>query len=229
MRVEDLRHYGSAFSDAESSWPADLKKRMTKTSKKIVMSKLGFWEGFQLLFRYMKEKRRMLGVDLSEIRARGMNNEPFIRTQLEIAALFSALSQTVGKDRALETMYEVMDATAPEALALCMPSIEDMKTFDDPLQACKDYFAPSPEAAEKAGCQLIEVVEDTEDTFRFDMTYCVWYELAKTFGVPDACLPNCHSDDIFFPGYYESFGLEYSRENTIARGGATCDFKLTRK
>ena len=228
MKIEELRNYGKAFSDAESSWPDEVKREMNRIGMKIVFGSLNFIEKVRFAFAFARERRRMSRIDLSDIRAKGMNNESFIKTQIEIAALYSALSQTIGKDRTQESMNQIMEATAPKALGLCMPLPEEFNTFDDTLQAFKAYFVPVPEASRQAGCNIIEIAEDTEDSFQYEMTYCVWYEIAKKLGVPDACLSNCYSDDLFFPDYYDAIGLEYSQTNTIARGGDRCDYRLTR-
>lgn len=229
MQVEELRHYGKAFSDIESSWPEELKRWMKKVGRETVFRSLGPVEKILLVLRLAIEKRQNAAVDLSDFHKRGMTNEPFIRTQREFVSLYSALSKTVGSDRALKTLKGVMDKTALKALALCFPPPEDMRTFDDPLETFKVCTRAAIEPARKAGCHTIEIVEDRKDSFRYDITSCVWHQLAECFGAPEACLINCYADDIFLPGYFEAFGLTYRRETTLARGGPSCDFRLTRK
>ena len=41
MKVDTLRFYGHPFSDAEGSWPKDVKRRMNKKVRKTVAAHLG--------------------------------------------------------------------------------------------------------------------------------------------------------------------------------------------
>jgi hypothetical protein len=41
MDVQDLRFYGRPFSDAEGSWPRDVKRRMNKKAMMVVAGHLG--------------------------------------------------------------------------------------------------------------------------------------------------------------------------------------------
>ena len=121
-----------------------------------------------------------------------------------------------------------MEVTAREALLLCLPEPKDMKAFDYPLQAWRAYAAPIPEASTKAGCQELRVFDDGPDAVQMDVHWCVWLELARALGVPEACIPNCYSDDLVFPEYFEALGLRYSRTQTLARGGTCCNFRFER-
>ncbi len=109
-----------------------------------------------------------------------------------------------------------------------MPSADETRRFDDPFKAFKEYSLAGPEAARRAGCHDIEIVEDTADALQLDITYCVWHEIARQLGVEEACLPNCYSDDVVLPGSLEPLGIVFKRTNTLARGGARCDFRYER-
>ncbi len=78
----------------------------------------------------------------------------------------------------------------------------------------------------EAGAHDIEVAVDEEDRFQFDITYCVWLELARAFGVPDACRSNCYFDEVAFPLYYRSIGLEFTLQGSDGRR-VTDEFCLT--
>lgn len=41
MRPSDLRFYRRPFTDAEASWPEDLRQRMKKRSQRVVLERLG--------------------------------------------------------------------------------------------------------------------------------------------------------------------------------------------
>jgi|APCry1669188910_1035180.scaffolds.fasta_scaffold00016_77 hypothetical protein len=48
--------------------------------------------------------------------------------------------------------------------------------------------------------------ENSSDCFLFEVHWCVWYELAKKTGVPEACIPNCYADDVVYPEYLKNQG-----------------------
>jgi hypothetical protein len=228
MEVRDLKNYGKSMSEMLMDVPDDVEKKLQSIGKRKVTKELGLLNLIRFLFLRRKEKARMSKVDLSAVREKGMRDEAFIGSQIEWAAMFSALSKLLGSERAIEILNGVMEATSPQAFVYMMPTVEDLKRFDDPFKAFREYERAGPEAARRTGCHDIEIVEDTDDAFQTDITYCVWHEIARTLGVEEACQPNCYSDDVFLPGYLEQLGIVFKRTSTLARGGARCDFRFER-
>ena len=68
-----------------------------------------------------------------------------------------------------------------------------------------------------------------EEAFQFDVSWCVWLELARLMDVPEACIPNCYADDLVFPEYFAQFGIRYRRTGTLAMGSSCCDFHFERE
>ena len=228
MQVKDLKNYGRSMSEMLMDVPDDLQKQLQRIGRRKVSKELGLLNLIRYVFLHRKEKARMSKLDLSAVREKGMRDEGFISSQIEWAAMFSALSKLRGSEKAIQILSEVMEATTPLAFAHMMPSIEDTKSFDDPFKAFKEYNLAGPEAARRSGCHDIEIVEDTDDALQLDITYCAWHEIARQLGVEEACLPNCYSDDVLFPGYLEPLGIVFKRTNTLARGGSRCDFRFER-
>ena len=83
-----------------------------------------------------------------------------------------------------------------------------------------------PPACAAGGCHEMAVTEDNERAFQFDVSWCVWLELARAMGIPEACIPNCHADDLVFPDYFGALGIRYQRTQTLASGGSCCDFRF---
>jgi hypothetical protein len=228
VKVEELRGYGLSFSDAESSWSPAMGRWLKRVGARTVLESLSFGEKMRFALRLAAERRRIARVDIDDIRARGMTNERFLATQREYVGLFAALRATVGRERALAIGNRIMDRTAARAFEPCFPAPQDLARFDDPLEAFRAWFAPAPEASRRAGSNEMVVVDAGPDGFGWDITRCVWLDLAERWGAPEACLPNCYADDVTFPGYFRAFGLEYSRTGTLARGDSCCDFRLRR-
>jgi hypothetical protein len=228
MDVTRLRNYGVSFSDAEGAWSDEVKATMRTKGKAVVMRNLGAWDKLRFAFLFLGARRRAARLDLTPFRDRGLDNEPFYRQQLEYLAMFSALAQLKGSDGAIAIMKQVMDEAAREPMLLCLPETSEMLATGDAMAAMREYLRPTPEAAAKAGCQDIAIAEDGEDAFQFDVTWCVWLELARSMGIPEACLPNCYADDLVFPEYFAALGIGYSRTETLASGCDRCNFRFER-
>lgn len=228
MKVEDLRFYGRPFSEAEGSWPADVRERMQKNAKRLVAKRLGFVDTIRFGMRFAAARRRARQIDLKPFRDRGLDNEQFIQTQLDYLAFFVALTEVTDNERAIELAKEVMDVTSREPLLLCLPEPEHVREVGQPFDVFREYFRAMPAAGCAGGCHQIDIAEDNEDAFQFDVTWCVWLELARAMGVPEACIPNCYSDDLVFPEYFAALGIRYRRTQTLAMGGCKCDFRFER-
>jgi hypothetical protein len=226
VEIEKLRGYGIAASDSEGSWSPSFKSKIKKTAFKIVMTQLTLKQKMQVTFWFIRIKKQAKQLDLSDIREKGMNNNAFINQQIEYLSLFSALVKVIGNNSALKIMFDVMDGTAAEALLLSSPEIEDIKKAGEPFDVCRSYFSAGLEAARNAGCHQMTITENTEHVFQFDIHWCVWLELAKKMNVPEACIPNCYADDLAYPEYFKSLGINYNRSGTLAKGNQCCDFRF---
>ena len=172
MQASDLRNYGAAFSDAEASWPAEVKQRMRKQGNAVLMRNLGPLQKLRFAIAFLRAKRRGRKLDLTDLRAKGMTNESFLDQQLEYLAAYAALAEVLGTERAVEVMQEVMDETATEPLLLCLPKPGNVRRVgDDALTVMREYLAVTPESAERAGCNTIHIEEDAHDAFQFNVTW----------------------------------------------------------
>ncbi len=225
MNLEKVNGYGVAGSDIEGGWDPKFKKELKRISMKTIMNQISFMEKIKLMFAFKAEQKKAAKVDLKEIRAKGMTNEAFINQQLQVLSLYAALKQMFGAERALKMMFSIMDATV-EALRRSMPTPEDVKEYGDAFEFFREYISAMPEPARKAGCHHITIPENTDKAIEFDVTYCVWYELAKKMNVTEACAANCYSDEMLYPDYFKSFGITYKRSATLAQGAPQCDFRF---
>lgn len=192
----------------------------------VVMKNLGLSEKLKFFWSFIIAKRRASALDLSELAARGMQNQVFINQQLEYLAMFSALTKVVGKARTMQITLALMEATARDPLLLCLPDPADVRRLGEPMEVFRNYFRSAPEVARCAGCNDLKIIEDAPGAFQFNVTWCVWLWLAERMGVPEACIPNCYSDDLVFPSYFGSLGIQYQRCGTLANGQSCCDFRF---
>jgi hypothetical protein len=84
------------------------------------------------------------------------------------------------------------------------------------------------EANRKAGLFDHAVAENTHDAFQVNCIWCAWHEIYRRVGVEGACVPVCHADDVFYPGYLQRTGIRYARTKTLGRGGGCCGFRFER-
>jgi len=226
MKVSDLRFYGEPFTDAEASWPPDVRKRMKKRANDVVFRRLGIWRMPGFLWRFGRAHKRMKALDLTKFRERGLTNQQFIDTQLEYLSFFTALKELMGIEAAVDISREVMVASAHEPMMLCLPEKENVRSVGDPFEVMAEYMRAMPDAGARGGSHEMQVSEDSATAFQFDVKWCVWLELARTAGVPEACIANCHADDLVFPEYFHELGIRYQRTQTLACGGTCCDFRF---
>jgi hypothetical protein len=228
MKVSELRFYGRPFTEAEGSWPDDVRRRMKRRSQAVVRRRLGLTRMLSFGWRFLRASRLMRSLDLSPLRARGLSDARFISTQLEYLAFFTALKALVGAEQAVDIAREVMQQASYEPMWLCMPEQEHVRLIGDPFAVMAEYMRAMPDAARLGGSHQLDITEDSADAFQFDVTWCVWLELARLAGVPEACIPNCYADDLVFPDYFEGLGMRYQRTQTLACGGSCCDFRFER-
>ena len=229
MNKTELRNYGAAFSEAEGAWPDEVKEQMFEQGKAVIMGHLSGWQKVRLIWHLLLARRRAAKLDLSDLRESGMTDEAFLDQQLEYLAMFSALTEIFDGERAVSIMEEVMDKTAREPMLLCLPEADNVRELDEsPHDVFRDYIGAMAEASVAAGCNQMDVVDDGDDAFQMNVTWCVWLELAERMGIPEGCIPNCYADDLVFPEYFEQLGIEYSRTQTLACGGDCCDFRFER-
>lgn len=227
MEIKDLRNYGKPLKIPEGV-PRDVEKAVRKEALKIIRKHIGLINVIRLLFLTMTENRRMSAHDMSVVRQRGLTDEDFLKGQIQMAALFSAISRIVGKERALEISKEIMDTAGPAAMSHIMPEPEHFKKLGDPFEAFKKYYMAIVAADKAAGIHDFEVIEDREDAFQVNVTYCAYCEIPKQLGVVEACQPSCYADEVFFPEFCERMGMRFIRKGTLARHDAVCDFRYER-
>lgn len=78
------------------------------------------------------------------------------------------------------------------------------------------------------GAMVIEVVEESDTVFAFNVTKCGYAEMYERLGIKEfgSCL-SCNRDYAFGEGFSPSIKLE--RTKTIMEGASHCDFRFLKK
>ena len=228
MKVEELKNYGKAYSDTMAENSQALKKLFNKEGTKAVRRHLGLLGSLRLLLLTRREKKRLASVDLTPVKQKGLTSDFITRMVIQNTALFSAMTEITGKEKAVAIHREAMDRIAGPMNEIIQPSVDQYKQMDNPFQAFRDYNMAFMAAEKNAGLHDYEVIEDSDKAIAINITYCAFCEIPRLCGIVEACDPGCYSDEVFFPGYLEPLGMRFVRTKTLASGGDCCDFRWER-
>lgn len=228
MKVQELKNYGRSYAETMPNLPKPVQKMIKKASFRVVRKHLGVLGSLRLLILAGRERKRFEAVDLGPVKERGLASMPFIQFMIQNTALFSAMTKMVGPEKAQTAFYEIMDNTSGPMNEATLPSGDELGEVGNAFQAFRDYLIAFFEAEKKDGLHDYEIVEDSDEAIAINVTYCAFCEIPRLCGIVEACDPSCYSDEVFFPGYLEPFGIRFVRTKTLARGGDCCDFRFER-
>jgi hypothetical protein len=132
--------------------------------------------------------------------------------------VYETLKASHGEEVARKTIAESVRRSAIEqakAFAAAAPGGTSLKAFQDVMPLWT-----------KGGALEIEVQEQTDTSFRFNVTRCRYAETYKAMGLGEVGhLLSCNRDGAFCEGYDPK--LKLARSQTIMQGASHCDFKYT--
>lgn len=132
-----------------------------------------------------------------------------------VAPLLERLGQEFGADRVNEVARDVVVAVAREQggeLAGAMGG-NDLGAFAD-----------SMENWTKGGALELDIVEQTDDLFAFNVTRCRYAEMYRSLGIPElGALFSCNRDGTMVEGFNPD--ITFERTQTIMSGASHCDFR----
>ena len=228
MKVEELKNYGKPYSETMAENSRSLKKLFNKEGAKIIRRHLGILNSLRLMLLARREKKRLAGVDLTPVRQKGLTSDFFIQQTLENTAVFSALNEITGKEKAVAIGHDIMDKIAWPMNELLYPSVDQYRQMDNPFQAYRDYMRALMVAEKNAGLHEYDVIEDSDKAIAINITYCAFSEIPRLCGIVEACELGCYGDEVFFPSYLEPLGIRFVRTKTLARGNDCCDYRFER-
>ena len=132
--------------------------------------------------------------------------------------VYETLKASHGETVAKKTIAESVRRSAIEQarqFAAAAPGGTSLKAFQDVMPLWT-----------KGGALEIEVKEQTETSFTFDVVRCRYAETYKAMGLGEiGHLLSCNRDGAFCEGYDPKLKLE--RTQTIMQGASHCDFKYS--
>ena len=147
----------------------------------------------------------------------------------------SMLEKSKIEAKILKEVYETLKASHGEAVAkktveesVRRSAIEQARTFaaSVPGGTSLKSFQDIQHLWTKGGSLEIEVKEQSDTTFTFNVVRCRYAETYKAMGMGEiGHLLSCNRDGAFCEGYDPKLKLE--RTQTIMQGASHCNFKYT--
>ena len=130
--------------------------------------------------------------------------------------VYTTLKESHGEEVARRTIAESVRRSAIEqarAFAAAAPGGTSLKAFQDVMPLWT-----------KGGALEIELQEQTDSSFTFNVVRCRYAETYKAMGLGEiGHLLSCNRDGAFCEGYDPKLKLE--RSQTIMQGASHCDFR----
>ena len=132
--------------------------------------------------------------------------------------VLEALGAEFGRERVLETARRVIiDVARAQGKALAE------RIGGDSLS----LFATALEDWKKGDAYRMDVLEQSDERFAFNVTRCRYAEMYRALGIPEVgALLSCNRDFALIEGFNP--GVRLTRTQTIMDGASHCDFRFVR-
>ena len=135
-----------------------------------------------------------------------------------LAPLLEALGNEFGRERVLEIARQTIIEVASQQGAQLAQN-----TGGNDLE----HLAASLDAWKQDDAMHIDVLEQSEERFAFNVTRCRYAEMYRLLGIPElGALLSCNRDWALIQGFNPDVRLE--RTQTIMEGAPFCDFRYTK-
>lgn len=133
-----------------------------------------------------------------------------------IAPLLEALGEAFGHEQVLEVTRQTIKDIAKQ----------QGRQLADSMGGCTlAHFAASLGAWKKDDALIIDVLEQTEEVFSFNVTRCRYAEMYRELGIPElGTTLSCNRDFTLIEGFNPNVSL--NRMQTIMEGAPFCDFRF---
>ncbi len=134
-----------------------------------------------------------------------------------IAPVIEAVARRVGKEEALAILQEVNEREAFQR-GLSIRNQSERTGIPELVEDVTTWGA--------GGDMEMEVLEQTANTYHFNVTRCPYYEKYRELGLEDFGVAlSCCRDKPFARGFHPQLKLE--RSQTIMEGADYCDFRYS--
>jgi hypothetical protein len=136
-----------------------------------------------------------------------------------LAPFVEALGAEFGRERVVEILRGVIIAIARQQGAALAEQTGD---------ASLGHFRAATEAWKTDDALHIDVLEQTQDRYAFNVTRCRYAEMYRALGIPElGAVLSCNRDFSLIEGYNPE--VELTRTQTLMQGAPYCDFRYARR
>jgi predicted ArsR family transcriptional regulator len=136
-----------------------------------------------------------------------------------VGPLLEALGNEFGRERVLEVARQTVIQVARQQGEQLAKSMGGCSLA---------HFAASMEAWKKGNAIEMDVLEQTDEKFSYNVIRCRYAEMYRALGIPElGSLLSCNRDYALIEGFNSEVSLD--RTQTIMEGAAYCDFRFAKK
>ncbi len=153
-----------------------------------------------------------------------LNEQVGILTRREIEArilkpFYEAVKTELGEEKAKDLLKTIV---INEARAVGQAMLE--KNQAETVTAFADQWEPWF----RGGALEIDVLEQTESAWRFNVKRCKYAEMYRALDMADlGATLSCNRDAALIEGFSDN--IEFKRTQTLMQGASCCDFSYTKK
>lgn len=232
MKVENITNYGKGFFEHLPEIDK-LKRRIMIPIVKVLFREMGPIKTLVTMWRVRDETKKLKSHDWTDFEKKHGFRKEDISKLLEDFVLMKVMMEMMGEEKAMEIVGAMLEegnahiARKSNQNLMMMP-VEELKSLKDSFAGFKEYVTSIEKAVEQDGVHEFHIVEDTHDSFAFDIKYCIMHEIAKELGNIKYCFMSCHADDVVFPQIGPELGFQYTRSGSLGCGASYCDFRFKR-
>lgn len=231
-KVEELPNYGKDILNLNFTFRSKMKiAKGALVFIKDLIKELGLKSFIKMFMRVRKKFEEAKQLDWSRMKVKGISQKN-LDSIIHKMVMAKVMADEMGLEKASELRGRFSDKNVYFVMETMFATPEVFKKCGDGdfFKPFKQYYTAMMDASVKAGLFEYELIEDTENSFQMNVTYCAFAETSKILGSPKTCYySTCYGDEVFFPKLCEKVGFEYSRTGTIATGKSVCDDRFTRK
>jgi hypothetical protein len=136
-----------------------------------------------------------------------------------LGPVLETLGREFGRERVLAVARDVIVRIAREQGAALAEAVGGRSLA---------HFAGSMDLWKRDDALRMDVLEQTEDCFAFNVTRCRYAELYRALGIAElGAILSCNRDFSLIEGFNPA--IELTRTQTIMEGAPVCDFRFVRR
>ena len=133
--------------------------------------------------------------------------------------MIEAFAKEFGRDRVVALARDVIVQVAQE---------QGRQVADAVGGSSLTHFARALEDWQKGDAYRMDVLEQNDDRYAFNVTRCRYAEMYRSLGIPElGALLSCNRDFALVQGFNPD--VELTRTQTIMEGASHCDFRFVRR